>query len=99
MESKEAPSLADLRVNVVQVDYNDTDMLTGHLHGVHTLLSFIMPTTTQAGQAQKNLIDASIKAGVKRFAPSEWATYVFFSLLACFIFFSAALVQLSRSDS
>ncbi|OQE15630.1 hypothetical protein PENSTE_c027G08084 [Penicillium steckii] len=70
----EAPSLADLGVNVVQVDYNDTDMLTGHLHGVHTLLSFIMPTTTQAGQAQKNLIDASIKAGVKRFAPSEWAT-------------------------
>lgn len=25
---------------------------------------------------QKNLIDASIQAGVRRFAPSEWATYV-----------------------
>ncbi|KAL4987423.1 NAD(P)-binding protein [Aspergillus falconensis] len=51
----EAIDLAALGVNVVQVDYNDKDMLTG--------------------PAQKNLIDACIKAGVKRFAPSEWATY------------------------
>jgi hypothetical protein len=39
------------------------------------VLSFIAPTV-QAGSAQKSSIDASIKAGVRRFAPSEWATYV-----------------------
>ncbi|KAL5041791.1 hypothetical protein BDW71DRAFT_217434 [Aspergillus fruticulosus] len=70
----EATDLAALGVNVVQVDYNDKDMLTGYLHGVHTVLSFIVLTAAQAGLAQKNLIDACIKAGVKRFAPSEWAT-------------------------
>jgi hypothetical protein len=31
------------------------------------------PGETGAG-AQKPLIDAAVRAGVKRFAPSEWAT-------------------------
>jgi len=43
------------------------------LHGVHTVLSFVTeqdPTSP----IQKNLIDAAIQAGVKRFAPSEWCS-------------------------
>ncbi|KAL2795166.1 hypothetical protein BJX66DRAFT_350751 [Aspergillus keveii] len=69
-----APDLAAHGVNLIQVDYNDRDTLAGYLGGVHTVLSFISPTAVEAGSAQKNLIDASIKAGVQRFAPSEWAT-------------------------
>jgi hypothetical protein len=43
---------------------------------VHTVLSFVVTTADPEGIVQKVLIDASIDAGVKRFAPSEWATYV-----------------------
>jgi hypothetical protein len=46
------------------------------LHGVDTVLSFIVAFEDAEGTIQKNLIDASVAAGVKRFAPSEWATYV-----------------------
>ena len=38
------------------------------------MLSFIPPFFDPENTAHKNLIDASIEAGVKRFAPSEWAT-------------------------
>ncbi|KAJ0418897.1 NmrA-like family protein [Aspergillus carlsbadensis] len=68
-----APDLTAQGANVVQVDYDDKDALTRYLRGVHTVLSFIVPTAVRAGAAQKNLIDASIAAGVRRFAPSEWA--------------------------
>lgn len=55
-----------------QVDYNDRDDLVSVLRGTHTLLSFVQPLADQEGQSQKNLIDAAILAGVKRFAPSEY---------------------------
>ncbi|KAM0234860.1 hypothetical protein ACHAPO_006224 [Fusarium lateritium] len=57
-----------------KTDYQNVDQLAKLLEGVHTVLSFmsISPGETGAG-AQKPLIDASIRAGVKRFAPSEWA--------------------------
>lgn len=42
------------------------------LRGVHTLLSFIQLLSDPDQKAQKNLIDAAIAAGVKRFAPSEY---------------------------
>lgn len=60
-----------------QVDYSAKEGLTKTLRGVHTVMSFITPQTDPGSDAQKNLIDASISAGVKRFAPSEWATYVY----------------------
>lgn len=44
------------------------------LTGVETVLSFIVAHTDPNAETSKRLIDASIKAGVKRFAPSEWAT-------------------------
>jgi len=40
------------------------------------VLSFLQLSTDGGHQAQKNLIDASIAAGVKRFAPSEWGRYL-----------------------
>ncbi|KAH7004302.1 hypothetical protein EDB82DRAFT_486502 [Fusarium venenatum] len=57
-----------------KTDYQNVDELAKLLEGVHTVLSFmsISPGETGAG-AQKPLIDAAIRAGAKRFAPSEWA--------------------------
>lgn len=46
------------------------------LGGVDVLLSFIVVHADIGNLAQKNLIDASIEAGVKRFAPSEWSLRV-----------------------
>lgn len=60
--------------NWIQVDYADKEQLTKVLNGFDTVISFITPQTDPGSEAQKNLIDASICAGVKRFAPSEWAT-------------------------
>lgn len=57
-----------------QVDYEDIAHLTQTLQGVHTLLCFITPQSDPGNCAQKNLIDAAVKAGVVRYAPSEWAT-------------------------
>ncbi|KAG9196432.1 hypothetical protein G6011_01553 [Alternaria panax] len=55
--------------------YEDVDELAGHLQGVDVVLSFIAPHDQQQGvSGQKNLIDAAVKAGVKRFAPSEWVS-------------------------
>jgi len=59
-----------------QVDYQNLDNLTAALDGVGVVLSFILPFADKDNVAQKNLIDACIKAGVRRFAPSEWALYV-----------------------
>ena len=64
-------------VTVVRVDYTDKEELTKHLHGVDTVLSFILETSDPSSPATRNLIDASIAAGVKRFAPNEWAAYAF----------------------
>jgi hypothetical protein len=45
------------------------------------VLSFITAQTDPDNIAQKTLINASIEAGVKRFAPNEWSTYVPMRLL------------------
>lgn len=58
----------------VQVDYADKVQLTKALRDIDTVMSFITPQTDPGNEAQKNLIDASIAADVRRFAPSEWAT-------------------------
>jgi hypothetical protein len=58
------------------VDYEDTEHLAQTLKGVQTLLCFITPQSDPGNTAQKNLIDAAIKANVVRYAPSEWASYV-----------------------
>ena len=70
------PSDANSGVTWAKTDYLDVKELTRLLAGTHTVLSFVAPYLDQeeAFNAQKNLIDASIQAGVKRFAPSEWAS-------------------------
>jgi hypothetical protein len=55
------------------VDYNDKIDLVDALRGIHTVLSFVnQPMADLKSNSQKNLIDASTAAGVKRFAPSEY---------------------------
>jgi hypothetical protein len=61
-------------VSWAQVDYNSVDQLVTVLKGFDVLLSFIVVLTDPGNVAQKNLIHAAIQAGIKRFAPSEWAT-------------------------
>jgi hypothetical protein len=60
----------------VKVDYSDRSDLIKQLQGIDTVLSFVVTHLDPEGAVQKNLIDASIAAGVRRFAPSEWAMYV-----------------------
>lgn len=57
----------------MQTDYGDRTQLAKTFRGVNTVMSFITAHTDEDSQAQKNMIDASIDAGVKRFVPSEWA--------------------------
>jgi hypothetical protein len=67
-------------VKWIQTDYRSVSELTKVLEGVHTVLSFLSaPPNNQQNSidVQKRLIDASIRAGVKRFAPSEWVSYVY----------------------
>lgn len=61
-------------VRWVQANYQDKAELAQLLKGIHTVLSFIAAHLDPENQAQKNLIDASVEAGVTRFAPSEWST-------------------------
>ncbi|KAN0115166.1 NAD(P)-binding protein [Hyaloscypha variabilis] len=56
------------------VDYDNKNSLVERLQGIHTVLSFIQLLADPQNTAQKNLIDAAIAAGVKRFAPSEWGS-------------------------
>ncbi|KAJ4300819.1 hypothetical protein N0V90_002907 [Kalmusia sp. IMI 367209] len=61
-------------VSFVKVDYSDSKKLLNILQGVHTVLSFVADQEDPTSPTQKQLIDAAIQAGVKRFAPSEWAS-------------------------
>ncbi|CAD0106610.1 unnamed protein product [Aureobasidium uvarum] len=58
-----------------KVDYQSQTQLRHALSGVHTLLSFISEQDDPASPLQKNIIRAAVDAGVKRFAPSEWASW------------------------
>ncbi|KAJ3510642.1 hypothetical protein NM208_g15508 [Fusarium decemcellulare] len=65
------PSLPNVRW--VQTTYDDKQELVKQLRGVETVLSFITNMDDPTATAEKRLIDAAIEAGVKRFAPGEWA--------------------------
>ncbi|KAK8067242.1 hypothetical protein PG997_013989 [Apiospora hydei] len=56
------------------VDYQDKNSLVQGLQGVHTLLSFVQLLSDPNQESQRNLIDAVVLAGVKRFAPSEYGS-------------------------
>ncbi|KAF1849655.1 NmrA-like family protein-like protein [Cucurbitaria berberidis CBS 394.84] len=59
-------------VSYKKVDYHNRDSLTAALKGFDVCLSFFVVHLDVNCEAQKNLIHASIDAGVRRFAPSEW---------------------------
>ncbi|PGH29675.1 hypothetical protein GX50_07560 [[Emmonsia] crescens] len=61
-------------VNWQVVNYDDKTELIEALRGIHTVLSFIQILSDVDQKSQKNLIDAAISAGVKRFAPSEYGS-------------------------
>lgn len=56
-----------------QTDYRQVETLAALLTDVHTVLSFIDAMSDPENVGQRTLIDACVKAGIKRFAPSEWA--------------------------
>lgn len=60
----------------MKADYTDKPALTRLLTGVHTVLCFTSSYADTNSVGQKTLIDASIAAGVKRFAPNEWGRFV-----------------------
>ncbi|KAB8437431.1 hypothetical protein FH972_025109 [Carpinus fangiana] len=71
-----SPDLAALGANVKTVDYNDQASLVAALSGVHTVISAIggmAGTGTGIREGQLALVAAAHKAGVSRFAPSEFA--------------------------
>lgn len=54
------------------IDYDNQSALVEALKGTHTLLSFVQIMREEGQESQKQLIDAAVAAGVKRFAPSEY---------------------------
>ncbi|CAG9938621.1 unnamed protein product [Clonostachys rosea f. rosea IK726] len=78
LSRKEAPATPiSPGVKWAQVSYDNVDELTRVLEGIDTMLSFIAEPYNPGSakpSIQRILIDASVKAGVRRFAPSEWAT-------------------------
>ncbi|KAL5322995.1 hypothetical protein ACEPPN_007521 [Leptodophora sp. 'Broadleaf-Isolate-01'] len=61
-------------VTWAQTDYTSVTELTTLFQGVDVVLSFGAAHEDVGSVMQKALIDASIAAGVKRFAPNEWST-------------------------
>jgi len=59
-------------VKVVKVDYSSLESLATALTGQDALVSLLASAVVANPAIQKLLIDASIKAGVKRFIPSEF---------------------------
>ncbi|KUJ15737.1 NAD(P)-binding protein [Mollisia scopiformis] len=74
--SRKEPATAETRTGVswVKTDYSEEKQLTKILEGVHTVLSFTVAHLDPSNTVQKMLVTASIAAGVKRFAPSEWSS-------------------------
>ncbi|KAK4237580.1 NAD(P)-binding protein [Achaetomium macrosporum] len=67
------PEKAVPGVTWVKANYEDVEQLVQVLQGVDTVLSVIVVHMDPGNVAQRNLIDAAVRAGVRRFAPSEWA--------------------------
>jgi len=72
--SSSNPTLEALGVQIIAVDYNDHASLVSALDGVHTVISTIGGANYEMiVTAQLALLRAAVDAGVKRFAPSEFA--------------------------
>jgi hypothetical protein len=60
-------------VNWRRVSFEDKAELVRELQGAEVVLNFIVVNEDADNTVGKLVIDASVEAGVKRFAPSEWA--------------------------
>jgi len=58
----------------VKANYESKAELIELFRGVETVLSFLAVHLDPGNETQKRIIGAAVEAGVKRFAPSEWAT-------------------------
>lgn len=56
-----------------RVSFEEKAELVRELQGAEVVLNFIVVNDDPNNTVGKLVIDASIEAGVKRFAPSEWA--------------------------
>ncbi|KAJ5844972.1 hypothetical protein N7534_008641 [Penicillium rubens] len=54
------------------VNYHSVDSLAAALNGVHTVVSVTSAVDGSQAKVQINLLEAAVKAGCKRFAPSQW---------------------------
>lgn len=70
---RESPSLVAKGVSVISVDYSNHNQLVQALQDVHTVISCIADLNESCRDSQLALLKAALAAGVKRFAPSEWA--------------------------
>jgi ribosomal protein S18 len=61
------------KVNIVEVDYNDSNTLRRALRDQDAVVS-CLGDVPAAVQAQDSLLDASLAVGVKRFVPSEFGS-------------------------
>jgi hypothetical protein len=68
----EPPTTQNAGVSYKQVNYLDLPSLTTAFQGFDTCLCFLISHLDINNATQKNIIQACISAGVRRFAPSEW---------------------------
>ncbi|KAK4246744.1 NAD(P)-binding protein [Corynascus novoguineensis] len=100
LSRKDAPTGEELPPGVtwVKTNYEDLKGLIETLRGVDTVLSFIVAHADPGAVAQKKLIDAAVRAGVRRFAPSEWAMRVTLSPTRVLsLYYSHANLDLCRA--
>ena len=57
----------------MQTTYKDKEELVLLFKDVEVVLNFIVVANDPGNEVSILLIDAAVQAGVKRFAPSEWA--------------------------
>ncbi|KAK6820132.1 hypothetical protein RU639_007543 [Aspergillus parasiticus] len=76
--SRQIPQSTDYgNTKWVQVDYESKASLRQAFSDIDTVLSFLaIPDPSSMIRLQKNMIDAAIEAGVRRFSPSEWGSTV-----------------------
>ncbi|KAK1981749.1 hypothetical protein LZ30DRAFT_760360 [Colletotrichum cereale] len=75
LSRRDAPSNEKRGIAWKKVDYNSQESLVAALAGIDTLLNFVATADMDAAfELQKALAQAAVKAGVRRFAPSEWSS-------------------------
>ena len=74
LSRKPRPDLSSLGITVSIIDYSKPESLVSALQGVHTVISIIFTFDPPSFlSSQLTLVRAAKEAGVKRFAPSEFA--------------------------